>query len=193
MDHGAYPALVLNADYRPLSYHPLSIMDWPHALRAVFAGRVQAVGHYDQVARSPSLTVPLPSVVVLRRYIGLSRQPLLTRHNLFLRDGYCCQYCRQPFSARDLTLDHVVPRRLGGRTRWENLVACCGGCNIKKGGRTPGQAHMTLAHTPRRPSNQALFRALRRLPHLRPHRAQWDDFLSQAPASSPNRRARVMA
>ena len=87
------PALVLNADFRPLSYYPLSLWSWQDAIKAVFMDRVNIVSEYDTVVRSPSFDMRLPSVVSLKTYIKPSRTPAFTRFNVFLRDRFSCQYC----------------------------------------------------------------------------------------------------
>ncbi|HEV2652028.1 MAG TPA: HNH endonuclease, partial [Rhizomicrobium sp.] len=101
------PALVLNADYRPLSYYPLSLWSWQDAIKAVFLERVNILEEYDRVVRSPSFEMRLPSVVSLKTYIKPARNPAFTRFNLFLRDRFECQYCG---AEDDLTFDHVIPR-----------------------------------------------------------------------------------
>ena len=97
--------------------------------------------------------IKLPSVIALKQYVKPSQYPAFTRFNLFLRDRFACQYCG---SGKDLTFDHVVPRRLGGRTTWENVATACAPCNLKKGGRTPQQAHMPLYRQPWRPTSWQL-------------------------------------
>ena len=92
----ACPALVLNADYRPLSYYPLSIWCWQDAIKAVFLDRVNIVSEYDKTVRSPSFEMRLPSVVSLKTYVKPSRHPAFTRFNVFLRDRFTCQYCGDP-------------------------------------------------------------------------------------------------
>ena len=128
---GGFPALVLNADFRPLSYYPLSLWSWQDAIKAVFLERVNIVEEYDQAVHSPSLEMKLPSVVSLKTFVKPSTHPAFTRFNVFLRDRFACQYCGSP---HHLTFDHVVPRRLGGRTSWENVATACAPCNMKKGG-----------------------------------------------------------
>jgi 5-methylcytosine-specific restriction endonuclease McrA len=147
------PALVLNADYTPLSYYPLSLWPWQTAIKAIFLERVDVVESYAREVHSPSWTMPIPSVIALRQYVRPSEFPAFTRFNLFLRDRFSCQYCGNP---QHLTFDHVVPRRLGGRTSWDNVVTACAPCNLKKGGRTPQQARMPLLVRPIRPTNWQL-------------------------------------
>lgn len=143
------PALVLNADYTPLSYYPLSLWPWQTAIKAVFLERVDIVASYGREVHSPTWTMPIPSVIALRQYVKPSEFPAFTRFNVFLRDRFSCQYCGCP---DNLTFDHVLPRRLGGQSSWENIVAACSPCNLKKGGRTPKQAGMPLLVAPIRPT-----------------------------------------
>src|ERR1700759_2443719 len=99
------PALVLNADFRPLSYYPLSLWPWQEVIKAVFLDRVDVVSTYDQVVHSPSFEMRLPSVVSLKQYIAQAPPPAFPRFTLFLRDPSPCQYCG---GGEDLTFDHVI-------------------------------------------------------------------------------------
>jgi 5-methylcytosine-specific restriction endonuclease McrA len=167
------PALVLNADYRPLSYYPLSLWPWQEVVKAVFLDRVDIISTYDQVVHSPSFEMRLPSVVSLKSYVPQTRLPAFTRFNLFLRDAFACQYCG---ASEDLTFDHLIPRSRGGRTTWDNIVTACAPCNLRKGGRTPREAEMHPRHTPERPSMRQLHERGRRFP---PHflHESWLDYL----------------
>jgi 5-methylcytosine-specific restriction endonuclease McrA len=168
-----WPCLVLNADFRPLSYYPLSLWPWQDVIKAVFLERVDVVSTYEQKVRSPSFEMRLPSVVSLKRYVTQDRPPAFTRFNLFLRDGFSCQYCRE---GEDLTFDHVIPRSRGGRTTWENIVTACARCNLAKGGRTPHEAHMHPRQKPRRPTAYELQDRGRRFPPHHLHES-WLDYL----------------
>jgi 5-methylcytosine-specific restriction endonuclease McrA len=126
------PALVLNADFQPLSYFPLSLFNWEDAVRSVVKGSHVVVAEYDQVVRSPSTTMRLPSVIALRDYVRPPARVAFTRFNVFLRDHFKCQYCGDRHRASELTFDHVLPRSRGGTTCWENIVAACSPCNTKK-------------------------------------------------------------
>ena len=125
------PALVLNADYTPLSYYPLSLWPWQTAVKAVFLERVDIVAQYERKVHSPSFEMSLPSVIALSQYVRPSEYPAFTRFNLFLRDRFSCQYCGDGY---ELTFDHVIPRAQGGRTTWENVATACAPCNLRKGG-----------------------------------------------------------
>jgi 5-methylcytosine-specific restriction endonuclease McrA len=169
----AHPALVLNADYRPLSYYPLSLWGWQDAIKAVFLERVNIVSEYDFEVRSPSFAMKLPSVVSLKTYIKPSRHPAFTRFNVFLRDRFQCQYCGD---GEDLTFDHLLPRSRGGHTTWSNVVTACAPCNLRKGGRTPQQARMSLSRRPARPTSWQLQQHGRRFPPNYLHES-WRDYL----------------
>ena len=169
----ACPALVLNADYTPLSYYPRSLWPWQTAVKAVFLERVDIVSSYDREVHSPTRAMKIPSVIALRQYVKPSEFPAFTRFNLFLRDRFACQYCGTP---KDLTFDHVIPRAYGGRTTWENVVAACAPCNLRKGGRTPAEAHMNLHRQPVRPTSWQLQDHGRSFPPHYLHQS-WRDYL----------------
>ncbi|GAB4387425.1 HNH endonuclease [Albidovulum sp.] len=168
-----FPALVLNADFRPLSYFPLSLWPWQEAIKAAFLDRVMILAEYDEVVRSQRLAFRIPSVVVLKDYVKPRKRVAFTRFNLFLRDRFRCQYCG---SRGDLTFDHVVPRSRGGRTSWDNVVAACAPCNLRKANKTLEQAGMSLRRPPRRPDPEEMQRAGRSFPPNYLHES-WTDFL----------------
>ena len=95
----ANPVLVLNADFRPLNYYPLSLCSWQDAIKSVFLERVSIIESYDKEVRSPSMIFQLPSVIALKKFVIPQRKPAFTRFNVFLRDNFTCQYCLQKFSA----------------------------------------------------------------------------------------------
>ncbi len=167
------PALVLNADYRPLSYYPLSLWPWQEAVKAAFLDRVIILAEYDDVVHSPSTTIRIPSVVVLKDYVKPQKRVAFTRFNLFLRDEFCCQYCG---NRGDLTFDHVVPRSRGGITSWENVVAACARCNLRKGSHSLSRSGLTLRRPPHRPGAEELKNQGRKFPPGHLHDT-WLDFL----------------
>ena len=168
-----HPALVLNADYRPLSYYPLSLWPWQEAIKAAWLDRVDIIAEYDEVVRSPSTVIRIPSVVVLRDYVKPQKRVAFTRFNLFLRDEFCCQYCG---SRGDLTFDHVLPRCRGGQTSWENVVAACSPCNLRKGAKSLRQSGLNLRRPPRQPGSEELRNMGRRFPPGHLHDS-WLDYL----------------
>ena len=147
------PALVLNADYRPLSYYPLSLWSWQDSIKSVFLDRVVIINNYDRVIRSPSFSMKLPSVIALKNYIRPQSDPNFTRFNVFLRDKFSCQYCG---SSKELTFDHLLPRSKGGKTNWDNVVTACSSCNVKKGGRLLKNSGMEIFNMPYRPTTEDL-------------------------------------
>ncbi len=167
------PALVLNADYRPLSYYPLSLWPWQEAVKAAWLDRVDIVAEYNEVVRSPSTVIRIPSVVVLKDYVKPQKRVAFTRFNLFLRDNFCCQYCG---AKGDLTFDHVVPRAEGGVTSWENVVAACSPCNLRKGAKSLRQAGLKLQTVPHAPDVATLHNLGRKFPPRHLHES-WLDFL----------------
>lgn len=152
-----HPALVLNADYQPLRMLPLSIWSWQDTVKAVLGGKAIVVDIYPDVyIRAVNINMPVPSVIALRDYAPTGKaRPAFTRRNVFLRDGYRCQYCLGLFRTSDLSLDHVEPRCLGGRLTWENAATCCKRCNGRKGSLRPTELHrvgMELKSKPRCPT-----------------------------------------
>ncbi len=168
------PALILNADYRPLSYFPLSLWPWQEAIKAVYLKRVNVAAEYEEVVRSEKLTLPLPSVIVLKNYVVPTKAVPFTRATLFLRDEFTCQYCG--YKGKDLTFDHVVPKSRGGKTRWDNVVAACQSCNLRKAAKTTSQAGFKLKKVPTKPSPEVLLNKGKKFPPNDMHKS-WNDFL----------------
>lgn len=158
--------LVLNGNYEPLN-----ITTVRRAVTLVFVGKAEVVVPRDgEVLRAEKAELPVPSVVRLARYIRFRRKEIpLTKRNILKRDGYRCQYCGT--TQGPMTVDHVIPKRLGGEDSWENLVAACFKCNNKKGDRTPEEAGMKLLSKPRKP-NYFIFHFAQELPDER-----WKPFL----------------
>ena len=118
--HNGWPALVLNADFRPLSYYPLSLWCWQDAIKAVFLDRVNIVANYEKAVRSPSFEMLLPSVVSLKTFVKPSTYPAFTRFNVFLRDRFSCQYCGADDDLKaSFTVAEVVGGALAGDWRLE--------------------------------------------------------------------------
>lgn len=138
--------LVLNSDYEPLNICTLR-----RAMNLVFNGKVDVLHEDSVVLRTVSREYRSPSVVRLKSRVKRPRPQLrLSRRSILARDGYVCQYCGHS-GGNDLTVDHVVPKRLGGATTWENLVCCCKRCNTKKGDKTLAQVGFHLLRQPRKP------------------------------------------
>lgn len=139
--------LVLNSDYEPLN-----VCNLRRAIILVYLGKADVLHAQDEAAAAarPAAALAAPSVVKLRHHV---KRPLpelkLSRRSVFARDNYTCQYCGQ--AGKELTIDHVVPKRHGGGMHWENLVACCRKCNTRKGDKSPEKVGMKLLRPPRRP------------------------------------------
>ncbi len=138
--------LILNQDYSALT-----ICSVEKAFILVYLNKAELVSESQaNYLRTISSTFPMPSIIRLHRYVHLPfKGVILTRQNIFKRDGHRCQYCG---IHEDLTLDHVMPKSRGGKSSWDNLVAACRRCNAKKGDYTPEEAEMLLRQKPYRPS-----------------------------------------
>jgi 5-methylcytosine-specific restriction endonuclease McrA len=134
-------ALVLNA-----SYEPLSVVSERRAVILVLNQKASLVVGREEIWSSESQSIELPSVVRLNRYVKVPyrRAVPVTRRAVFGRDGHICQYCGGPAES----LDHVKPRSKGGDHSWENVVACCRSCNVRKGSRTPDESGIRLRRQP---------------------------------------------
>src|SRR6266702_7369808 len=111
----------------------------------------------DDWIRTVNSEIQVPRVIRLMAYEKLPKQTVkFNRRNIFARDNNLCQYCGKKFPTSELSLDHVVPRSQGGQSTWENIVCACVGCNVRKGGRTPREAHMTLIRKPEKPKRSPM-------------------------------------
>jgi len=127
--------------------------------------------------RTVHLDIAVPRIIRLLFYDKLPRQEVkFNRRNIFARDRNRCQYCGKRFPMAELSLDHVVPRSQGGKSTWDNVVCSCLRCNVRKGGRTPEQAHMTLTSKPIRPKRSPAIS----LKLTSERYASWKEFLDQA-------------
>lgn len=126
--------------------------------------------------RTVSLRIPVPEVILLTRYSGVPNQRVtFTRRNLYRRDNSTCQYCGSRPGNQELSIDHVVPRSLGGKSSWENCALACLDCNRRKANRMPADAGMQLAKVPRAPRwTPAIEAPIARV------RSSWEKFVSEA-------------
>ncbi len=162
--------LVLNQ-----AYEPVMVTNAKRAVILMLLGKAEGVVNYDEIVRSPSFQMPLPSIVRLDRYVRVrDKEIVLTRKNILKRDNHRCQYCSR--MSVPLTLDHVVPKQHGGKDTWENLVAACHPCNVHKGNRTPTEAGMPLVRRPHKPSRITYFQKF-----VRKHQAPWRPYLFMEP------------
>lgn len=138
--------LVLNQDYSPVT-----ICSVQKAFLLVFLRKAELVStSISGKLRTVNLSFPLPAVVRLHRYVNMPyKGVMLTRQNVFKRDGHQCQYCG---TRKELTIDHLIPRSKGGGSDWANLVTACKRCNARKGDYSPEEAGMKLARKPFKPT-----------------------------------------
>jgi 5-methylcytosine-specific restriction endonuclease McrA len=126
--------LILNADASPVSLLPLSTISWEEAVRYLVSEKaIPLEWHEDWVVRSERWSTKVPAVMILKEYQKKKTAIRFSKHNVFLRDGYACQYCGDDVSRKTATLDHVLPTSHGGKTTFENTVCACADCNANKG------------------------------------------------------------
>ena len=126
--------LMLNADGAPVSWLPLSIISWEEAIKYIVLEKATVLDWYDDwIVHSATWETAVPSVMILREYEKRKTTIRYSKHNVFLRDGYICQYCGDDVSKKTATLDHVLPVSHGGKTTFENTVCACATCNANKG------------------------------------------------------------
>jgi 5-methylcytosine-specific restriction endonuclease McrA len=131
----------------------------------------------DDWVRTVNSEIQVPRVIRLLSYEKLPKQTVkFNRRNIFARDNNQCQYCGRKYPTTELSLDHVVPRSQGGHSTWENIVCACVSCNVRKGGRTPKQAHMSLIRKPEKPKRSPLLNL--KLTHRKYQ--SWKTFLDNA-------------
>lgn len=133
--------------------------------------------HEHDWVRTVRFDIAVPRIVRLTLYDRLPKQEVkFNRRNIFARDANRCQYCGKKYPIAELSLDHVIPRRRSGASNWENVVACCLKCNVRKGGGTPAEAHMQLITPPTKPKRSPAISV-----KLSDHRYRsWKHFLDHA-------------
>ena len=133
------------------SYEPLLVVTAKKAILLYFADKVEIIKHSNYIVRSVYIEFKIPSIIRLKKYIFVKKKELsLTRKNVLKRDNHTCQYCNS--KNLDLTLDHIIPRDKGGADSWDNLVAACKKCNMKKGNKLLKDISMNLIKLPSKPS-----------------------------------------
>lgn len=125
---------MLNADGAPVSWLPLSIISWEEAIKYMVLEKATVLDWYDDwIVHSANWETAVPAVMILKDYEKRKTGVRYSKHNVFLRDGYVCQYCGDGVTRSSATLDHVLPVSHGGKTTFENTVTACGPCNANKG------------------------------------------------------------
>ncbi len=139
------PVLVLNANFEPIN-----VCTTRRAIILILDGKASLVMNGRGEIKTVARVYPRPSIIRLEKMIKRPRPTIrLSKKEILRRDNYVCQYCGQPSPI--LTVDHVIPRHLGGEYSWENLVAACPTCNHRKGSHTPEQVNMHLLRQPKAP------------------------------------------
>jgi 5-methylcytosine-specific restriction endonuclease McrA len=143
--HGS--CILLNGDYTLLG-----LIDWKKAMGLLFAEKIKVLKYSSRKIRGVGRTFLMPAVAVLIKVVRIvyRHHVPFSRRNVLIRDQFTCAYCgsREP----PITIDHVVPRAMGGRSDFDNCVACCRACNIKKGACLPREAGMVLRRRPWQPT-----------------------------------------
>lgn len=134
---------------------PIKILHWQDAIKMVYEGTVRVVAEYDEEIRSPSISMQMPAVLVLKKLARRATRGAVkfSRANVYARDGYRCQYCSQKFPVAELSYDHVVPRSAGGRRTWTNIATACKACNLRKANHTCDEVGMWPLRTPKEPTS----------------------------------------
>ena len=162
------PVLVLNANFEPIH-----VCSTRRALGLMLAGKANLIANGRGYIHTVTQLLPRPSVIRLESQVHKPRARVkLTRREIFRRDNYTCQYCGRRDVA--LTVDHVVPRHMGGQHIWTNLVAACSACNHHKGGRSVAESRMHLHHIPKEPPANAAYIFGR---HISDN-AEWEPYIS---------------
>lgn len=153
--------LLLNSDAQPVCLLPVSVINWQDAIRYMVLEKAVVLSWYDNwVVHSATWETPVPSVLILTEYMKPKSTIRYSKQNVFLRDGYTCQYCGTDVSKRTATLDHVLPVSHGGKTTFENTVCACGTCNANKG----NNKKIVPKHKPHKPTYWELVQRRRQMP-----------------------------
>lgn len=142
--------LLLNA-----SEEVICVIDWIKAIHMLFTGKATKPYNYEEYHEIKTKTgvYQLPTAIVLIEYVHIPYKNCpVSRRNIIKRDKFTCQYCAKHLGKKEYTIDHVIPRSRGGKNTWENLVACCRKCNIKKSNNLLSEVNMTLLKEPKQPS-----------------------------------------
>ena len=155
------------------SYEPLSVVSARRAVCLVLLEKAEVVEHDGTLVHSERFTMVAPVVIRLRYMVKVpfNRHTAMSRRAVFARDGHRCGYCGEPADS----IDHVLPRSRGGKNVWENVIAACRGCNLRKRDRTPEEAGMRLAVAPHAPRELSWIAfAVPRVPEA------WKPYLAEA-------------
>jgi 5-methylcytosine-specific restriction endonuclease McrA len=136
----------------------LLVLDLAHVVTGEFETHdFQSWCELSQAAVHNTLHTPrykllIPEIILLTHYNAVPpRRVKFSRRNIFERDRFSCQYCDRTPVRSELSIDHVVPRSRGGSHTWDNVVAACRPCNVRKRDRLLDETSMRLHRPPREP------------------------------------------
>lgn len=168
--------LLLNANAQPVSYLPLSAIQWKEAILYMYHDKCSVLEWYnDWLVHSPTWETRVPAVIMLKEYVRTKTAVRFSKSNVYLRDQYSCLYCGDRVTKREATLDHVVPVSRGGKTNFENIATSCAPCNTRKGNKMSPE--WRPRYKPYRPGYWELVRKRKQLPFEVKHPSwyQWLD------------------
>ena len=172
-----YPALVLNADFTPKSVFPLSVINWQDAIKGVFMDKYIRVIDYNETVKTQRHELAFPSVVAMKQYVHIGNFAPFNRHNIWIRDQGKCAYCKMNLKISEFTFDHVIPKKLGGNSEWENIVCACRPCNSSKADKPLRNSGLKLAFKPHKPTTHEIAKKARKMNGFGPIQKEWVDFL----------------
>ena len=165
--------LLLNSDAQPVSWLPLSVIPWQESIKYMVLEKAIVLSwHDDWIVHSAHWETRVPAVIMLKDYMKKKTSIRYSKSNVFLRDGYTCQYCGDEVTKRTATLDHVLPTSHGGKTTFENTVTACGPCNSSKG----NDKRIKPKHAPHKPTYWELVEKRKKLPFDLKH-PEWSLYL----------------
>jgi len=168
--------LLLNANAQPVSYLPLSAIQWKEAILYMYHDKCNVLEWYDDwLVHSPTWETRVPAVIMLKEFVKSKTMVRFSKNNVYLRDQYHCLYCGTGVTKREATLDHVLPVSKGGKTNFENIVTSCAPCNTRKGNKISSE--WRPKYKPYRPGYWELVRKRKQLPFEVRHPSwyQWLD------------------
>lgn len=168
--------LLLNADAQPLSYLPLSAIQWKEAIMYMYHDKCTVLDWYDDwMVRSTSWETRVPAVIILKDFVRTKTMVRFSKNNVYLRDQYRCLYCDDRVNKKSATMDHVIPVSRGGKTNFENIATACAPCNTRKGNKMSPE--WRPSYKPYAPGYWELVRKRKQLPFEVKHPSwyQWLD------------------
>jgi len=165
--------LLLNADGAPVSMLPLSVISWQDAIKYLVLEKATPLEWHDRwIVHSERWQTQVPAVLILKEFEKIRPVVRYSKQNVFLRDGYICQYCGVSLDKHTATLDHVVPVSHGGKSTFENSTTACHSCNANKG----NNHKIRPTKKPVRPTYYQLVEQRKKFPFPLDHHS-WADYL----------------